>query len=1319
MKKALFTILVIMLAFTMNARNISKQEALQKAQRFMPNKQFCEASARARSNAPVSTSNYNSIYIFNAVGDEGFVVVSADDRTEPILGYSDEGRIDFENMPDNFRYWLEGYEEGASSWSQDNDTYPIIHPDYPDIEPLLETKWWQGPPFDLMCPVINGHCCPPGCVPVAVGQIMYYYKWPQDPVVALPAYGSNPEIPAMPSTSFAWDKIIPSYGLDDTPEEELAVAEMMRYIGHAFHANYNPGGTGCNIDYTVSSMKEIFHYSNSIKIISRMLHSREEWEDLIYQELNELRPVLMGGGGHAYVCDGYQQGYFHMNFGGGIGYFLMDANEYSNGLRATISIQPPYEGETTGISEEDGLRASEQLEFRIDGCSSSIQFYRVSNDEDFEFDIYPRIVEYGTNFPYQAELGLAIYHDNQLYQIVRGERKEYTDPHPVPGVTDRQCWLFHFGANYPDGDYYLALVGRKNEGCNWKNLHAWFNVTINQTNMTLISGSEQQQIDSEFNISNNLIVNSVQFDEHPISGKSCKVRINVTNVGSYYSIPLLLWIGKEGVSGGYVNVNPGQSTEVESMFICDSVGLQNFSISLYGGNGGFCENIYKGSIDFLSQKDHSFVIAKDYTRAYGEENPTFEYQTCGIAIDGTPEIECEATSSSPVGTYPIVVRKGSLTSDDAVLINGTLTIRRAPLQVATGTYTKQEGEENPEFTLNYEGFKNGETEAVLSKQPVVETTATTASAPGRYPITISGAEASNYYISSYIKGELRISPLNPDEFEGIIFADNLVEELCVENWDTNCDGKLSMQEAAAVTNIGTIFKGKQIESFDEFQYFTGLTAIKNEAFSGCKMKSVIIPNSVTSIGNFAFSGCDRLKSITIPQSVTTMGYNPFYRCLNLTSIQVENGNPAFDSRNGCNAIINSKTNELVTGTKAIPNDVKTIGKYALSTCFELKTIDIPSTVTKIMPWAFERRNSLTSITFPSSITSIEQRAFRQCSKLKEVHSRIAQPFAINENVFEVTDVFTNAILYVPIGTKELYEATDGWKEFQIIIEEDEPVNPSDCEPYAVYTEEEVDGKTQGTLTFFYDENKNSRGGYSVGPFSYNDVRWGGHVADITNVVFDASFVSCTSLTDLAYWFYECKKLTAIEGIENLNTENVTDLYRMFFNCSSLTSLDLSQLNTSKVTDMSWMFYNCSGLKTIYAGDKWSTAGVISSSYMFAGCYHLVGGNGTLYDYKHTDHTYARIDMEGEPGYFTPQNAIATMIGDANNDGEINAIDFNMIGNYILGNHSQANFSFRAADFNNDGDVNAIDFNMVGNYILYGSSAPSSRATRKEETLDPQ
>ena len=111
--------------------------------------------------------------------------------------------------------------------------------------------------------------------------------------------------------------------------------------------------------------------------------------------------------------------------------------------------------------------------------------------------------------------------------------------------------------------------------------------------------------------------------------------------------------------------------------------------------------------------------------------------------------------------------------------------------------------------------------------------------------------------------------------QNINFADSKVKEICVANWDTNGDGELSFDEAAAVTSIKTVFQNTQITSFDEFQYFTGMTSIGDGAFAWCSsLASVTIPNSVTSIGDDAFSDCTALTSITIPNSVTSIGeYN--------------------------------------------------------------------------------------------------------------------------------------------------------------------------------------------------------------------------------------------------------------------------------------------------------------------------------------------------------------------------------------------------------------------------------------------------------------
>ena len=154
------------------------------------------------------------------------------------------------------------------------------------------------------------------------------------------------------------------------------------------------------------------------------------------------------------------------------------------------------------------------------------------------------------------------------------------------------------------------------------------------------------------------------------------------------------------------------------------------------------------------------VTAKSYTRVYGDENPAFEYEVEGAKLDGKPEIICEATATSPVGEYPIIIKKGSVTNNNDFYVNGTLTITKAPLAIKVGTYTKKQDEENPEFKIEYDGFKNGESDSVLTKKPSVTTNAKTNSKLGDYEVTVSGAQAQNYDIS-YESGVLTIIEADP------------------------------------------------------------------------------------------------------------------------------------------------------------------------------------------------------------------------------------------------------------------------------------------------------------------------------------------------------------------------------------------------------------------------------------------------------------------------------------------------------------------------------------------------------------------------------
>ena len=203
---------------------------------------------------------------------------------------------------------------------------------------------------------------------------------------------------------------------------------------------------------------------------------------------------------------------------------------------------------------------------------------------------------------------------------------------------------------------------------------------------------------------------------------------------------------------------------------------------------------------------------------------------------------------------------------------------------------------------------------------------------------------------------------------------------------SGCSGLTSVTIPNGVTSIqGDTFYG--CSSLTSVTIPNSVTFIDSYAFSGCSgLTSVTIPNSVTSIGWYAFSGCSGLTSLTIPNSVGSILEEAFSGCSGLTSITVENGNAVYDSRNNCNAIVKTSTNELIIGCKStiIPNSVTSIVWFAFSGCSGLTSITIPNSVTSIGISAFSGCSGLTSVTIPNSVTSIGHSAFYGCSSLTSV-----------------------------------------------------------------------------------------------------------------------------------------------------------------------------------------------------------------------------------------------------------------------------------------------------------------------------------------------
>ena len=442
----------------------------------------------------------------------------------------------------------------------------------------------------------------------------------------------------------------------------------------------------------------------------------------------------------------------------------------------------------------------------------------------------------------------------------------------------------------------------------------------------------------------------------------------------------------------------------------------------------------------------------------------------------------------------------------------------------------------------------------------------------------------------------------------IPFADAAVKAICVANWDTNSDGELSYAEAAAVTDLGEVFKGNsEITSFNELQYFTGLTKIGDEAFSSCNvltsitipnnvtsieadafwnctgLTSITIPNSVTSIGNYAFAYCNGLTSITIPNSVTSIGAVVFQSCTGLTSIIVESENLVYMSKDG--VLYNKAGTTLITypagksnTSYTIPNSVTSIGSSAFYNCSGLTSVTIPNSVTSIGDYyAFQGCSGLTSVNIPNSVTSIGYGAFQYCSGLTSitignsvtsignqafysctptsVTVLISQPLPITENTFSNR---ANATLYVPAGSKAAYEAADIWKEFKEIIDMGQSIAFADAAVKALCVAN-WDTNNDGELSYaeaaaVTELGEVFRSNQTI--ISFAELQYFTGLEDISNL----AFFGCTRLKSIAIpegvttigdnVFAYCMGLTSI----NIPNSVIRIGEQAFLGCSSLTNV---------------------------------------------------------------------------------------------------------------------------------------------------------------------
>ena len=296
-----------------------------------------------------------AVFVFNST-DQGFVLVAAEDNARAVLGYSDEGTFDANNIPENMQFWLQMYaDEMRREAMRREGEKAIEHPknqqifrglrwreavaeSYPTISPILgETVWGQGEPFNNKCPQIGNERAVTGCVATALSQIMYAHKYPTKGTGSHSYTTETKKLKVSAdfgNTTYDWANMIPDYNKSYTSTQADAVATLMFHAGVAADMDYTVDGSGAVSSIALAAMTEYFGYNKAINVLPKDFMKEEQILQAIATDLQAGRPLFIGGAtvkqeGHAFVCDGMKSdGYLHINwgwYGMADGYFALSA----------------------------------------------------------------------------------------------------------------------------------------------------------------------------------------------------------------------------------------------------------------------------------------------------------------------------------------------------------------------------------------------------------------------------------------------------------------------------------------------------------------------------------------------------------------------------------------------------------------------------------------------------------------------------------------------------------------------------------------------------------------------------------------------------------------------------------------------------------------------------------------------------------------------------------------------------------------------------------------------------------------------------------
>lgn len=573
----------------------SEQNAMEIARAFLQNSESgLRSSTNDLSLAHVCSNILRSeseqkpyYYVFNYGDNAGFVIVSGNDQAKEVLGYSNQGSFDVNNLPANFENWLTGYQtEIEYLYSSEAEDSKYIKKEYSisnaeasfatSVSPLLGSLLWdQGSPYSDLCPSVETTKTAVGCVATAMAQIMYYHKWPLKGTgtCAYTTRTNQFNINVALGGTYDWENMTPYYNATSTDTQRNAVATLMYHCGVAVEMDYDiapKGGSGAYSSDAASALKTNFGYNPNLKYYRRDYTPINEWIDIIKVELNSNRPVFYHGngtgGGHAYVCDGYDTNdFFHFNWGW---------SGSSNGYFQLTALNPSSLGSgggSGGYNYQQGIITEIQKETSDTPMAPYFSVGTITTEATTisRTETFPLSSPYMINLGFESatvKLGWALYDSNDNFVTYLGLSTSSTLS-PGKGYNLGHSAL-KIPTNVPAGNYKIyAVASYSNET---KRSICVSNVGIpNYVNAT---------VTSDIIIFNNpsLLPDLELIDVSPVgnvySGKTGRFRVTIKNNENEYHSNIWLYLQSATVetNGQYIDTNgdpisiaPGATETIE------------------------------------------------------------------------------------------------------------------------------------------------------------------------------------------------------------------------------------------------------------------------------------------------------------------------------------------------------------------------------------------------------------------------------------------------------------------------------------------------------------------------------------------------------------------------------------------------------------------------------------------------------------------------------------------------------------------------------------------------------------------------------------